>query len=112
MSTPGSEVDPAEAARLAEQEGAVLLDVREPAEWDSGHAPGALHQPLGGLDPTQLDPARRYVAVCRSGNRSGQATTQMAAAGLEVANMAGGMTAWAEAGQPVVRDDGTPGSVS
>jgi rhodanese-related sulfurtransferase len=90
----------------------VLLDVREPEEWDVGYASGAVHRALSQLDPAGLDADRRYVAVCRSGNRSGQAAARMVEAGLDVANMAGGMSAWAEAGRPVVRDDGCAGTVS
>ena len=51
------------------------------------------------------------VAVCRSGNRSGSAARKLAAAGVSVYNLAGGMKAWREAGQPVIRDDGTDGAV-
>jgi rhodanese-related sulfurtransferase len=111
VATPRPDIDPAEAARMSERDDVVLLDVREPAEWEAGHAAGAVHQPLDALDPAVLDPAHEYVAVCRSGNRSGKAAALMAAAGLQVANMAGGMTAWAEAGQPIVRDDGGTGIV-
>lgn len=111
MTSPRPDVDPAEAARMAGREDVVLLDVREPAEWEAGHAAGAVHQPLDALDPAMLDPDVEYVAVCRSGNRSGKAAAVMAAAGLPVANMAGGMTAWAEAGLPIVRDDGGAGIV-
>jgi rhodanese-related sulfurtransferase len=49
--------------------------------------------------------------VCRSGGRSGKAATKLATAGVAVHNLAGGMTAWQNAGQPVLRDDGTPGTV-
>jgi rhodanese-related sulfurtransferase len=111
VTAPRPDVDPAEAARLSERSNVVLLDVREPAEWEAGHAAGAVHQSLGTLDPAVLDPALEYVAVCRTGNRSGKAAAVMAAGGLQVANMAGGMTAWAEAGLPMVRDDGGTGIV-
>jgi rhodanese-related sulfurtransferase len=41
-----AQVDPAETARLI-ADGALLLDVRELDEWAAGHAPGAVHVPLG-----------------------------------------------------------------
>lgn len=49
--------------------------------------------------------------VCQSGNRSGKAAVQLAAAGIDVRNRAGGMKVWAEAGPPITSDDGTPGMV-
>lgn len=111
MSAPSDDVDTHEAERLAADGAVLLLDVREPDEWEAGHAPGATHVPLGDLDPAALPTDRPIVAVCRSGNRSGKAAETLSAAGLTVHNMAGGMNAWVAAGQPVVRDDGTSGSV-
>ena len=105
------EVDPIGARKLADESGAMLLDVREDDEWMAGHAPGAVHVCLGDLDPHTLDTAGPVVAVCRSGGRSGMAATKLAGAGIVVYNMVGGMTAWEAIGQPVIRDDGTAGSV-
>lgn len=106
-----SQVDPAEAAALLD-DGALLLDVRDPDEWTAGHAPDAVHVPLDQLDPTTLPHDRVVVAVCRSGRRSGLAADQLAAAGIEVHNLAGGMQAWAADGRLVQRDDGQPGTVA
>lgn len=110
--TPVVDVDPAEAARLADAGQVLLLDVREHGEWDTGHAPQASHVPLGELDPSAVPQDRPVVAVCRSGNRSGQAAQALSAAGVDVRNLAGGMTAWAGAGLPVIRADGTPGDIA
>lgn len=110
--TPVAEMNPLEAARLADAGQVLLLDVREPGEWDSGHAPLATHVPLGGLDPAAVPQDLPVVAVCRSGNRSGQAAQALSAAGVDVRNLAGGMNAWAAAGLPVVRADGTPGEIA
>lgn len=94
-------------------DGAVLVDVREPREWRAGHAPQARHVPLGDLSRMagQL-PDQRLLMVCRSGNRSGKATEVLAAAGRDVANVEGGMKAWAAAGLPVVAEDGSAGQVA
>jgi rhodanese-related sulfurtransferase len=108
---PISEVDPQPAANLMSDGQTVLVDVREDDEWDAGHAPDAVHIPLGALDPRQLPSGQTILAVCRSGNRSGNAAVILAAAGMTVRNLAGGMRAWDAAGLPVIRDDGTPGSV-
>ena len=99
------EVDPIEAIRLLNGSGAVLLDVREDDEWAAGHAPRAIHIPLVTLDPRSFDTGVPVVAVCRSGKRSATAANQLAAAGITVYNLTGGMKAWLETGQPVIRDD-------
>ena len=84
--------------------GVLLVDVREPWEWAEGHAPDALHRPLGRLDPTALPRADTIYVICRSGNRSAQATKALIAAGLNTHNVTGGMGAWGAAGLPVARD--------
>ena len=76
-----------------------------------GHAPGAVHMPLGSLDPRQFRTDVPVVAVCRSGNRSGKAAELLAQGGIDVVNMAGGMTAWAAAGLPVIAADGSAGEI-
>lgn len=106
------DVDAAEAARLTEDGAAVLLDVREDDEWSRGHAPQATHVALGSLDPAALPRDRPVIAVCRSGNRAGKAAQALAAAGIDVCNLNGGMTAWAAAGLAVVQADGTPGQIT
>ena len=107
-----SDVDVQEAAGLGEG-GAVLVDVREDDEWAAGHAPDAVHVPLGEVGKAAGRFAgRRVMVVCRSGNRSAKAAKALAEAGVEVTNVAGGMSSWAAAGLPVVRNDGTPGAVA
>jgi rhodanese-related sulfurtransferase len=83
-----------------------IVDVREPGEWRDGHIAGAAHIPLGDLGArhAELDPQRPIVMVCRSGNRSAHATRALITAGYaDVANLTGGMLAWARAGLPVER---------
>jgi rhodanese-related sulfurtransferase len=106
------EVDANEAKALVDS-GALLLDVREPNEWNAGHAPGAHFVPLGQL-PANVDDLprdRRIVAVCRVGGRSARATEFLIAAGIDAVNLAGGMRAWAAAGLTVETDDGGAGTV-
>lgn len=90
-------------------EGAItLVDVRELDEWNAGHAAGARHMPLGRLDAAQLPADRPVVTVCRSGMRSARAASQLRAAGLEVLNLTGGMTAWVRQDLPIVAAGGKP----
>jgi rhodanese-related sulfurtransferase len=92
-------------------DGAWLLDVREPDEWRAGHIEGAHHIPMGQL-PQRLDEVptdATVVAVCRSGQRSAQVTMWLGQQGYEVVNLDGGMHAWAGAGRAMVADhDGEP----
>jgi rhodanese-related sulfurtransferase len=111
MSTPVPEVTVQEAADAAASDSVLLLDVREDDEWEAGHAQGAVHVPLGSLDPRAFEADVTVVAVCRSGNRSGKAAEVLARSGIDVVNMAGGMTAWAAAGLPVVAADGSAGEI-
>lgn len=90
-----------------------VLDVREDEEWVAGHVAGALHIPLEQLGARigELDGDQALAVVCRSGNRSSRAVAALTAAGLTAHNVDGGMTAWANAGLPVVTDHGGPGQV-
>jgi rhodanese-related sulfurtransferase len=105
-------VSPQQARQLAD-EGAILLDVREAAEWRAGHAPAARHIPLSRLSARsrELAPQRTVITVCRSGHRSAGAAMMLARQGRDVINLSGGMRAWARAGLPVVASGGRPGRV-
>jgi rhodanese-related sulfurtransferase len=92
---------------------AFLLDVRNPDEWQAGHAPAAVHVPMMEI-PARLDelPADRdVVVVCRVGGRSAQVVAYLVAQGRAASNLDGGMFAWQAAGRPVVVDDGGAGHV-
>jgi glyoxylase-like metal-dependent hydrolase (beta-lactamase superfamily II) len=79
--------------------GPVVLDVREPDEVAAWPMPGALNIPLGELAGrlSQVPSARLVVTLCASGNRSRTAAHVLEEAGYKVANLMGGMAAWAQA---------------
>jgi hydroxyacylglutathione hydrolase len=106
-------VDPAEARRRLDA-GAVLLDVREPDEWDAGHAREATWIPMGQLAARQaeLPTDRPIVVVCRGGGRSARVAAALLGAGYDATNLAGGLQAWASAGLPLITDDGGTGTVA
>ena len=83
----------------------ILLDVREDDEFKAGHIPGAEWIPLGQLSSrlSELPKDKTIVAVCRSGNRSGQATELLRQNGFDAHNMQGGMNSWVQAGLDVER---------
>jgi len=109
----GGDIGPQEAEALV-RGGAMLLDVREPAEWQAGHVRGAFHVPLGQLEDRvrEVPRDRRVVVICRSGNRSATATSLLVRAGFDVVNLRGGMQAWASSGLPVETSDASPGTVA
>lgn len=105
-----SEVSVGDVPALLEQ-GAALLDVREPHEWVAGHAAAATHVPLSALSPDNLPAGEPLLVVCHLGGRSAMATQALRRAGYPAVNVTGGMDAWQQAGLPVVTDTGTPGQV-
>jgi rhodanese-related sulfurtransferase len=107
-----TEISVQDAAAKADA-GALLVDVREDDEWEAGHAPDAVHVPLGDLTDAklaELDEQRgdgELIFICRSGNRSGQAAAAAQAAGLDdVVSVAGGMGDWVTAGLPLEPENG------
>jgi rhodanese-related sulfurtransferase len=75
----------------------VLIDVREPREFASGHVKGSANMPLGTLASkiAKLDPAAETLLICHSGNRSASAARMLSRAGFERAySVKGGTLAW------------------
>jgi rhodanese-related sulfurtransferase len=96
--------------------GPVIVDVREPIEWER-HIEGALQVPRGLLefvvDPAsprynpELEPTRRVIVYCASGARAALATHTLKTMGYQnVANLDGGLKGWIAAGLPVVEHHG------
>jgi sulfur-carrier protein adenylyltransferase/sulfurtransferase len=95
-------------ARLDRGESMVLVDVREPYEWQIANLgpQGAQLIPLSELSyrADELDPAQEIVLYCRSGNRSGRAARQLRAQGFSrVWNLQGGILAWSDQIDPSIR---------
>ena len=102
------EIDPTEARRRIEAGEAVLVDVREPEEWDAGHAPDALHRPLGDLDPAEFE-GRSVITTCRGGGRGARGAEALSEAGVDAVSLRGGLQSWNADGGSIVRGDGSPG---
>jgi hydroxyacylglutathione hydrolase/adenylyltransferase/sulfurtransferase len=105
---PEIEITVQDAAELLDRGEAVLVDVREPHEWDAGRIPGARHVQLEHL-ASQADSIPRDTRVifqCRLGVRSAMATKAFRASGYDALSMAGGIQAWNEAGLPMDPPDG------
>lgn len=105
------EIEPFEAAEEIKGGDVVLIDTREPHEYQDAHLeggklvpPGLLADQIAAAAP---DKSARTILYCRTGNRSYKAAEQMQALGYEnVASMAGGIVSWQEQGLPVVSTSG------
>lgn len=97
------------------REDVVILDVREPAEWEAGRVEGSIHVPLGRLmagGMPDLDEERPIVAVCSVGGRSQVASLLLQARGYEAYNLEGGLERWVAEGLPLTTPAGEPGRVA
>ncbi|MBA2281723.1 MAG: molybdopterin-synthase adenylyltransferase MoeB [Acidimicrobiia bacterium] len=98
------EVDTAEADRLRHEPGAVVLDVREPDEYEQGAIPGAVHIPRGtletGIENRVPDHDALLVVHCAGGTRSAFAAKTLAELGYtNVVSVAGGFNKWKDEGR-------------
>lgn len=105
-------VSPQEAKRIIDknkgQANFVILDVRTPQEFQSGHIDGAINIDFYSPDFAQkldrLDKSKVYVVYCRSGHRSARAVALMKKLGFQkVYEIQGGVLAWQSHGLPLVR---------
>lgn len=104
-------VTPEEARTLVEwPPGVLVVDVRTAEEYDAGHLPGARRVQLDEIAATidagefPATPDAPLLVYCRAGSRSAQAAALLSERGFRrVYDLEGGITAWGEAGQPVLR---------
>jgi molybdopterin/thiamine biosynthesis adenylyltransferase/rhodanese-related sulfurtransferase len=99
------EVDTAEADELRRRPGAVVLDVREPDEYEQGAIPGAVHIPRGTLESTVenriTDKSAPVIIHCASGVRSAFAAKTLTDLGYQdVVSVRGGFNKWKDEGRP------------
>lgn len=106
LTAPFKVISPVEATRLQNDDDAVVIDVREDAEFKRGHVINAVHMPLGQLEKRVNEIVkhkdRPVIAVCESGMRSQRACKSLHKHGFtKLNNLGGGMGAWAKANMPV-----------
>src|SRR6188768_3046457 len=99
-----TEVDPAEADERRNVTGTVVLDVREPDEYEQGALPGAVHIPRGHLESQVENRVQDHdapiVVYCAGGTRSAFAAKSLADLGYtDVVSMAGGFNKWKNEGR-------------
>lgn len=91
-------------AKLDAKDGFVLLDVREPHEYEIAKIPGSKLIPLGTLPEhlDELDKSKEIVVHCKMGGRSARACDILRSKGFTAINVAGGINAWSERIDPTV----------
>ena len=101
-----NEVGTLDATRLMNQQGSLVLDVRDATEYAAGHLPRARHIPLGELS-NRIGEIGKYkdkpvLVTCRTGMRAGAAAKVLKGAGFSaVYQLKGGLGAWQQASLPV-----------
>jgi len=99
------EMEPGELKKALESgEPLVVVDVREPWEFQLGHLPGATNLPLSqfGSRIDDLNPEQDHVLYCHHGVRSLRATMALAQRGFHARSLRGGIDRWAEDIDPTV----------
>ena len=102
----GNRVSTLEATQLINQKDAVIVDIRDQAEFARGHIAGARSLPAKVLDERRAEVDKLkgapVIVACDSGQRAGPAADRLRALGLtEVHVLSGGLNAWRDAGLPV-----------
>jgi rhodanese-related sulfurtransferase len=84
-----------------------VVDVRDRAEFTSGHVPRSVHVPLHvvPLRYTEFSSAPELYLICETGARAFQAAQFLATKGVDATNVEGGMVAWRAAGLAVVKGE-------
>jgi len=95
------EIDVEELAST--RESGLLVDVREPDEYITGHVPGAVLIPMGQLATRlgEIDKTSPVFVICASGNRSSAMTDLLRGAGFDAVSVTGGTSAWTRSGRPL-----------
>lgn len=102
----GASISTLQATLLINQQNALVLDVREAAEYEKGHMLNARNIVLGELEARAAEiekhKAKPVIVVCDGGNRSGRAAAALRRQGFgQVFTLSGGIAAWRQAGLPV-----------
>lgn len=100
------EIKPVEAVEMINHQDAVVLDVREPAEYAAGHILNAINVPLASLEDRigELESyrSRPVIVCCRTGPRAARASALLRRNDFNaVSKLSGGILAWESAGLPV-----------
>ena len=105
---PAHELTPSQLNEALDRDQIVLIDVREPYEWEAGRIAGARHIEIerlaGRADEVPSD--RPVVFMCRLGIRSAMATQAFRASGWDAYHLGGGIQRWVNEGLPIDPPEG------
>jgi rhodanese-related sulfurtransferase len=108
MTRGGATLSAQEVVNLVNNEGAVVVDIRDKAEFEEGHIVDAINIPFSNLD-ARVDELKKFqdkpvVIACKMGQHSGAAGTALRKAGFDnVSRLRGGITEWRGQSLPVVK---------
>jgi rhodanese-related sulfurtransferase len=103
----GPSVSAVQATQLINREDALIIDVRDPGEYGTGHIIGAKNVPLSRIQSggSEIAPKRKekpVIVYCDNGSRSAKAASLLRSQGFsKVVNLSGGLGAWQQAGLPL-----------
>lgn len=108
MARGGQSVSPQGLSALVNQQNARVIDIRDPAEFKTGHITGSDNTPYSRiserLEELKKEPDRPIVIVCNIGQTAGAAGSQLKAAGLtQVYKLEGGISNWKSQSLPLVK---------
>jgi rhodanese-related sulfurtransferase len=105
---PAHELTPTQVKEALEKDDVLLIDVREPYEWEAGRIPGATHIEIERLAARaeEMPSDRPIVFQCRLGVRSAMAMQAFRASGWDAYHMGGGIQRWVDEGLPLEPDNG------
>lgn len=106
--TGSSSVGPQQAVMLINRKNAVVVDVRDKKEFESGHIVDSINIPLSKLKQRMTELKKHkdnpVVVVCKLGQHSGEAAKILMEAGhAEVVKLSGGLTEWKAQSLPLVQ---------
>lgn len=103
----GQSVSPNQATFMINKENALVLDIREKKDFDSGHLSSAINIPYAKLasriDELDEHKERPIILVCKSGQTVGVAGKMLREKGFNAMRLSGGMMEWSNQSLPVVR---------
>ncbi len=108
MAAGGARVTTTEATTMINREDAQIIDIRDVAEFSTGHLMGAKNIPVAKFEERAADlekmKGKPVIVCCETGIRSGMAVSALKKLGFERAvSLDGGVAAWAKAGLPVTK---------
>jgi rhodanese-related sulfurtransferase len=106
----GMDLDPVDVARRHAAGELIIVDVREPYEWEAGRVPGSSHvqmERVAAMAP-EIPQDRPVAFLCLAGVRAGMVAQGFRAVGYDAYNVRGGFAAWCALGLPVEPEGGFP----